>query len=206
MTTTGMANGAPTVERVSKFWSCPPAARFEANEMRGLPAPSTPGHASTITRSPKLWPCCECSIDPALEPAVNGYISFKSGVKGFYVGGSKKTPTNIKMEVELVGSTGRLLVDNSGDGRDENGEWTGTYHANATIWREPTEQKHYGAATGAGEEITEASPGFAEYIGTVTPPQGGKGAPMIGIAAAVHDLINVLSSPVGGEAVNQLCM
>ncbi len=142
-------------------------------------------------------------------------------MKGFYVGGSKKTPSNIKMEVELVGSTGRLLVDNSGDGRDEKGEWTGTYHASATIWREPTEQKHYGAAPEAGEDITESSPGFAEYIAKITPPQGGtlgegqdtglglasspstgektRGAPMIGIAAGVHDLINVLSSPPGGE-------
>eukprot|EP01051_Picozoa_sp_SAG22_P003607 SAG22_NODE_178_length_16142_cov_13.187995_8_plen_43_part_00 len=36
-------------------------------------------------------------------------------------GGSKKTPTNIKMEVEVVGSNGRLVVDNAGDGRDETG-------------------------------------------------------------------------------------
>jgi hypothetical protein len=36
--------------------------------------------------------------DPALEPAVNGYIAFESGAKGVFLGGSKKTPTNIKME------------------------------------------------------------------------------------------------------------
>jgi hypothetical protein len=64
--------------------------------------------------------------DPALEPAVNGYIAFENGVKGFYIGGSKQTPTNIKMEIEVVGSKGRIVVDNAGDGRDAKGEWTGT--------------------------------------------------------------------------------
>ena len=53
--------------------------------------------------------------DPALEPATNGYIAFENGVKGFFIGGSKKTPTNIKMEVEIVGDSGRLVIDNAGD-------------------------------------------------------------------------------------------
>ena len=44
-------------------------------------------------------------------------------------GGSKNTPTNVKMTLEVVGSTGRLVVDNAGDGRDDDGNWTGVYRA-----------------------------------------------------------------------------
>ena len=45
--------------------------------------------------------------NPDLEPAVNGYVSFKdSHVKAFFAGGSKSTPAP-KMGVEVVGTTGR---------------------------------------------------------------------------------------------------
>ena len=45
--------------------------------------------------------------NPDLEPAVNGYVSFKdSHVKAFFAGGSKNTPAP-KMGVEVVGTTGR---------------------------------------------------------------------------------------------------
>ena len=33
------------------------------------------------------------------------------------------------MTLEVVGSTGRLVVDNAGDGRDDDGNWTGVYRA-----------------------------------------------------------------------------
>ena len=179
--------------------------------------------------------------DPTLEPAVNGYISFENGVKGFFVGvspqsfnpplartatdcsvhlgdtcicttlqGSKKTPTNIKMEVEIVGDGGRLVIDNAGDGRDENGEWTGTYHASASLWRQEAQavgRQTDGQTTQEPERIVPSE----EYIARITPPQRGEAAggwgnekvdtnvkdakaPMIGIAAGVHDLINVVLS------------
>eukprot|EP01052_Picozoa_sp_SAG31_P001212 SAG31_NODE_41_length_31342_cov_8.029286_2_plen_152_part_00 len=142
--------------------------------------------------------------DPALEPAVNGYISFENGVKGFYVGGSKKTPTNIKMEVEVVGSGGRLVVDNAGDGRDATGAWTGTYKASASLWR------HGDAGVNGDNTITGAPQVIVpskEYIAGITPTQGGDleskldasgarvitlttgnptNAPMIGIAAGAR--------------------
>ena len=39
--------------------------------------------------------------DPALEPAVNGYVAFEnSHVRAFYAGGSKNTPAP-KMGVEV---------------------------------------------------------------------------------------------------------
>ena len=63
--------------------------------------------------------------DPALEPAVNGYVSFENGVKAFFMGGSKKTPAP-KMGVEVVGTTGRIIMDDIGDGRNKDGDWTGT--------------------------------------------------------------------------------
>jgi predicted dehydrogenase len=148
--------------------------------------------------------------DPALEPAMNGYICFENGIKGFFIGGSKSTPTNIKMEVEVVGSKGRLVVDNAGDGRDEKGEWTGVYRASASLWR------------GSSKDAETIVPS-EEYIKRITPPQRaeqrgawgqesiirpssgrrgtdgeGVGAPMIGIAAGVHDLINQVGSAGAG--------
>ena len=107
-----------------------------------------------------------------------------------------------------------LGVERARLGRDEKGEWTGTYHASATIWRQSKEEEGWRVNTSSGEQITEASPGFSDYISKITPPQGGElggtfaesristgknasGAPMIGIAAGVHDLINVVSSPPG---------
>ena len=112
------------------------------------------------------------------------------------------------MEDEIVGDSEGLVVDNAGDGRDEKCEWTGTYHASALLWR-PTPKAGVGdwAQTQEPEVIVPTE----EYISRITPPQRGEtggswgsekvqtnmestGAPMIGIAAGVHDLINVLLS------------
>ena len=46
---------------------------------------------------------------PATEPGANGYIHFSGGVRGFYIGGSKTTPAP-KQQLEVVGTTGRLLL------------------------------------------------------------------------------------------------
>lgn len=139
---------------------------------------------------------------------------------GADIGGSKKTPECIKMEVEVVGSAGRLVVDNAGDGRDETGAWTGTYKASASLWREGSPDAGGGdnAGTGKAEVIMPS----AEYIARITPPQGGDtaisvdangareisvvtgknsdGAPMIGIsagalAAAHHRFATRFQSP-----------
>ena len=50
---------------------------------------------------------------PATEPGANGYIHFAGGVRGFYIGGSKATPAP-KQQIEVVGTTGRLLLGNKG--------------------------------------------------------------------------------------------
>ena len=47
--------------------------------------------------------------EPATEPGANGYIHFENGVRGFYIGGSKNTPPP-KQQIEVVGSTGRLVL------------------------------------------------------------------------------------------------
>ena len=49
---------------------------------------------------------------PATEPGANAYIKFDNGVGGFYVGGSKKTPEP-KFGTEVVGSSGRLIIDSN---------------------------------------------------------------------------------------------
>lgn len=126
--------------------------------------------------------------DPDLEPAANGYIVFENGVKAVYLGGHKNTPANVKMTLEVVGSKGRVIVDNAGDGRNEKGEWTGTYTATATMYDE-------------NDNASTIVPTH-EYISRITPPQRVRnfdgttadGGPMIGIAAGVHDLINLVSS------------
>ena len=48
--------------------------------------------------------------------------------------GSKNTPAP-KMGVEVVGTTGRLIMDDVGDGKNPAGEWTGTYKNTGVIWR-----------------------------------------------------------------------
>ena len=110
-----------------------------------------------------------------------GYIVFENGVKAVYLGGHKNTPANVKMTLEVVGSKGRVIVDNAGDGRNEKGEWTGTYTATATMYDE-----NDNASTIVPTE---------EYISRITPPQRVRnfngtvadGGPMIGIAAGVPD-------------------
>jgi hypothetical protein len=85
------------------------------------------------------------------------------------------------MTLEVVGSKGRVIVDNAGDGRNEKGEWTGTYTATATMYDE-----NDNASTIVPTE---------EYINRITPPQRVRnfngtvadGGPMIGIAAGVQD-------------------
>ncbi len=39
------------------------------------------------------------------------------------------------MGVEVVGTTGRLIMDDVGDGKNPAGEWTGTYKNTGVIWR-----------------------------------------------------------------------
>lgn len=50
---------------------------------------------------------------PATEPGANGYIHFAGGVRGFYIGGSKTTPAP-KQQLEVVGTTGRLIMVSDG--------------------------------------------------------------------------------------------
>ena len=129
-----------------------------------------------------------------------------AGVKAYFAGGSKQTPAP-KMTVEVVGTTGRIVMDNAGDGRDKDGGWTGTYRASAQIYRDDGTNDGKDIIKGQGEVAEEISPS-EEYIQRITPPQpGGKdaagnpdnsnGGPMAGIAAGVHDLIGVISAPSG---------
>lgn len=48
--------------------------------------------------------------DPASEPGANGYIRFDNGVRGFYVGGTKKTAI-ARMVLEIAGTTGNIIID-----------------------------------------------------------------------------------------------
>ena len=48
--------------------------------------------------------------DPKTEPAASGYIHFRNGVRGFYIGGSKTTPAP-KFHLEIVGTEGYILID-----------------------------------------------------------------------------------------------
>ena len=49
--------------------------------------------------------------DPKTEPSVSGYIHFANGVRAFYAGGSKTTPAP-KFRLEIVGTTGYILINN----------------------------------------------------------------------------------------------
>ncbi|MBV7338243.1 Gfo/Idh/MocA family oxidoreductase [Chloroflexi bacterium TSY] len=49
---------------------------------------------------------------PATEPSASGYIHFANGVRAFYGGGSKQTPVP-KSRMEIVGTSGYLLVNNN---------------------------------------------------------------------------------------------
>lgn len=62
---------------------------------------------------------------PATEPSASAYIHFANGVRAFYGGGSKQTPTP-KFRVEIVGSTGYLLIDNDKTATLHKGETTET--------------------------------------------------------------------------------
>ena len=124
--------------------------------------------------------------DPSLEPAVNGYISCENGVKIFFAGGSKDTPAP-KMGIEVVGSDGRIIIDNTGDGRNKRGEWTGTYRATGTIWRGPDVP---------GERHNMVAESFSapnEYEHSLAPPDPtNPDESLPGISAGVRDLIAVL--------------
>ena len=114
-----------------------------------------------------------------------------------------------------MGSDGRLVIDNAGDGRDESGAWTGTYKASASLWRQ--DQSGTGASDNAGTGLPETIVPSEEYIARITPPQGGElasgvdangarkisvatggnssGAPMIGISAGEPAFLLRSSSP-----------
>ena len=47
--------------------------------------------------------------DPTTEPAANAYIKFDNGVTAFYGGGSKTTP-GPKFSIEVIGTTGCLVI------------------------------------------------------------------------------------------------
>ena len=47
--------------------------------------------------------------DPKTEPSAHGYIHFDNGVRGFYVGGSKQTPSGFGLEI--VGTEGRVRIN-----------------------------------------------------------------------------------------------
>ena len=127
--------------------------------------------------------------DPSLEPAVNGYVSFDTGVKAIFMGGSKSTPAP-KMGVEVVGTTGRLIMDDIGDGKNKAGDWTGTYRNSGVIWR---------------GDVSEEFHATQEYIDIVKPnprqtKQQGDSGQLPGISAGVRDLVNVLAD--GAEIVS----
>ena len=47
---------------------------------------------------------------PKTEPSASGYIHFTNGVRAFYGGGSKNTPAP-KSRLEIVGTSGYILID-----------------------------------------------------------------------------------------------
>ena len=63
------------------------------------------------------------------------------------------------MGVEVVGTTGRLIMDDVGDGKNPQDEWTGTYKNTGVIWR-GNESKEFHATQ--------------EYIDIVKPNDGAK--------------------------------
>ncbi|MCG9127288.1 Gfo/Idh/MocA family oxidoreductase [Candidatus Poribacteria bacterium] len=47
--------------------------------------------------------------DPATEPSAHGYIHFANGVRGYYAGGPKNTPSGFR--AEIVGTDGYVLIN-----------------------------------------------------------------------------------------------
>ena len=47
--------------------------------------------------------------DPKTEPSAHGYIHFENGVRGFYAGGPKTTPS--RFSLEIVGSSGYIVIN-----------------------------------------------------------------------------------------------
>ena len=91
------------------------------------------------------------------------------------------------MGIEVVGSDGRIIIDNTGDGRNKRGEWTGTYRATGTIWRGPDVP---------GERHNMVAESFSapdEYEHSLAPPDPtNPDESLPGISAGVRDLIAVL--------------
>jgi predicted dehydrogenase len=46
--------------------------------------------------------------DPKTEPSTHGYIHFANGVRGYYAGGPKTTPSGLRLEI--VGTTGYITI------------------------------------------------------------------------------------------------
>lgn len=65
---------------------------------------------------------------PATEPSASAYIHFTNGVRAFYGGGSKQTPTP-KFRVEIVGAQGYLLIDSNEEATLHQGATTKTIRA-----------------------------------------------------------------------------
>jgi UDP-N-acetyl-2-amino-2-deoxyglucuronate dehydrogenase len=56
--------------------------------------------------------CGDGGHEPKTEPSAHGYIHFANGVRAFYVGGPKTTPSG--GGVEIVGTEGRILIRDKG--------------------------------------------------------------------------------------------
>ena len=50
--------------------------------------------------------------NPATEPSAHGYIHFANGVRGYYAGGPKNTPSGFR--AEIVGTDGYVLISDQG--------------------------------------------------------------------------------------------
>ncbi len=50
--------------------------------------------------------------DPSTEPSAHGYIHFENGVRGYYAGGPKNTPSGFRCEI--VGTNGYILISDKG--------------------------------------------------------------------------------------------
>jgi len=61
--------------------------------------------------------------DPDSEPAANAYIHFENGVKGFYIGGSKSATPHTS-QAEIVGTTGRIVLNGQNEGTLYQGEFS----------------------------------------------------------------------------------
>lgn len=77
---------------------------------------------------------CESSVIQIIDDWECCMLYWTVCRRRWHCAGSKNTPAP-KMGVEVVGTTGRLIMDDVGDGKNPAGEWTGTYKNTGVIWR-----------------------------------------------------------------------